>query len=149
LSRERDIKNAIMDALVSTGEFDDVNTGQDKGQEVNSDGSSFAHVDPHDSRSEVRWDGGGENGLDVISRIRITLSVSDNDPRSRDEHLEKLLNVTQDIINDQSLAELTLPAFSRIHTWRWLPAKAPLRQVEAIYEFRYILDTSIDFGTEE
>lgn len=145
--RERDIRNAIMDALRATGEFDDVNTGRDKGQEVAGDGSSFAHVDPHDGRAEAHWDSGGADGLDVTGHCRITLSVSDNDPQTRDEHLEKLLDVVSNITNDQSLAELTLPAYTRIHTWRWLPAKAPIRQVEAMFEYRYLLDTSTDFDT--
>jgi hypothetical protein len=149
LSRERDVRTAIMDALQATGEFDLVNTGQDKGQEVNSDGNSFAHVDPHDAQEASHWDDGGGAGVEVISRCRITLSVSNNDPQTRDEHLEKLLNITQNIVNDQSLAELTLPSSSRIRSWRWLPAKAPLRQVEAIFEFHYLPDSSQDFGTEE
>jgi hypothetical protein len=149
LSRERDIRTAIMDGLIATGEFDVVNTGRDKGQEVVGDGVSFAHVDPHDARAEARWDSGGKDGLDVTSHIRITLSVSDVDPQSRDDHLEKLLSVAQNLVNDESVAELTLPGFTRIHTWRWLPAKAPIRQLEAIFEFRYLLDSSQDYDTED
>lgn len=149
MSRERDIRNAVMDALRNTGEFDDVNTGQDKGQEVVGDGSSFAHVDPHDARQESQWDSGGDDGVLVTGRCRITLTVSDNEPQSRDDHLEKLLDVANNILNDQSLAELTIPAWTRIHSWRWLPAKAPNRQVEAMLEYRYLLDSSTGFDTEE
>jgi len=149
IGRERDIRGAVMDALRSTGEFDTVNTGRDKGQEVEGDGSAFAHVDPHDARQEARWDTGGSDGTDVMGRCRVTLSVSDNDPQTRDDRLERLLDVLQNLVNNENLAEMTLPAFSGIHSWRWLPAKAPIRQVEALFEYRYLLDTSQDFGTED
>lgn len=150
MSRERDVRDAITAALSATAEFDAVNTGRDKGQEIDGDGSSFAHVDPHDGRQESHWDSGGlAGGAEVFGRCRITLSVVDNEPQSRDDHLEKLLNVLHNLVNDQALAELTIPAYSRVHSWRWLPAKAPLRQIEALFEYRYLIDSTQDFDTEE
>jgi hypothetical protein len=149
MARDRDVRNALMDLIRSTGQFDEVLTGRNPKELATPTAVASAHVDPFDFKQDARWDSGGLDGLEVRARCKVTFTVRDKDPEARDATLEKLFNAAQDVANDVSLADLTMPAFSRFHQGRWLPAAAPERQLEALYEYRYISDSSQAFDTSE
>ncbi len=149
MSRDRDVRNAIHDALVATSAFDGVwihglpeEYGGGCGQ------VAAAAIEPESSTQEDPWDGGTETSLVVTSRVTLTLLYRDEDPQLRDEGVELLLNTAANALNGQSLAGFTIPDQTKIVQWRWERPTPPERRIKATVSYQYIVGGWADYDVE-
>ena len=139
--RDRDVRNAIHDALVATGAFDAVCVWALSGDHgTAASQTASAMIEPESSMQEDRWDAATGGGLIVTSRVTITLLYRHEDPQLRDEAAELLLEITANTLNGLSLAGLTLPQHTRIVSWRWEEPAPPERRIAATLSYQYIVE---------
>jgi hypothetical protein len=141
MSRERDIRNAIVTALEDTNAFNGVFVwGLPEDYGTGASLEAFAAVVPMSSAEENRWDAAATGGIVITARIQLVLAYRHIDPQLRDEGAELLLNTAANAINAQSLAGLTFTQTSRITGWTWQPPTVPERRIVAIYSCQYIVE---------
>lgn len=138
MSRERDVRQAVVDLLAATGEFHDVTLGDSDPRGRAASDLRLATVDPSSTSSDDQWDGGPDGGSVLDCRILVTVYVRAADPKLRDDAAERLLNVVRNAVNHQSLGDLTLPDFTKIKTWTWRPAQGGERSIVCVLSVRYI-----------
>jgi hypothetical protein len=149
LSRERDVRNAIRDALVATHAFSGVwlsGLPEDYGQGASE--LTAAAIEPVATTYTTGWDAQTDGGLDFTATLNVTLLARHEDPQLRDELVEQLLDTLANAVNGVSLASFTLPGKTFVQSWRWQPALAPERRIQASVTYAYIVtwegfDTSI------
>jgi hypothetical protein len=147
--RDRDVRNSIQAALVATGAFDGVWIwGLPENYGTGSSQLAAAAIEPSDSNQDDRWDGAGETGLVVTSRVVITLLYRHEDPQLRDEGAELLLDTAANALNGQSLAGLTLPDLTRFLSWKWQVPTAPERRIASVFSYAYIVEGWSGFGVD-
>ncbi len=137
--RERDIRNAIRDALLATGAFSDCSISglpEDSGSAASD--LTAAAIEPLSTAYFTGWDAQIEGGLCYDAQIKVTLLARKEDQQLRDELAEQLLEHLKNAVNGQSLAGLTLPGKTLVKSWRWMPAKAPERRITAMLMASYI-----------
>jgi hypothetical protein len=140
MARERDVRNAIKDALISTGAFSDVwLAGLPEGFGQGASDLTAAAIEPVSTRLASGWDAAPAGGLDYTSELAVTLLARHPDPQLRDELAEQLLDFLINAINGRSLAALTIPQQTMITSWRWLPPRPPERRINATVGFAYIV----------
>lgn len=147
--RERDVRDAIMELLDSTGVFDRVYPGTlpDAGGEP-SGILRTASVEP--SKTVVASMGDDIAGvLKATASVTIVLLARDDDPTDRDDAAELLLNTTAAALNGRSLGGISLPSTTRLISWSWRKAIPPERMIEAILEFQYLLEGWNDFDLSD
>jgi hypothetical protein len=140
MSRERDIRNAVKQALVATGAFSDVwimGLPEDYGQVASS--LTAAAIEPVSTRLKNGWDAAPAGALDYTSELSVTLLARNPDPQLRDEQVEQLLNFLINAVNGQSLANFTVPQHTVISSWQWLAPKPPERRISASLGFAYLV----------
>jgi hypothetical protein len=151
--RDRDVRLAIASILEATHEFDGVYVKSLS--EVPSQRAGDARavsIEPDTMDFSDDWGGGPTDSTDpppliVSARLRLTFMTRLDDPSARDDEAERLANVAANALNGQSLAGLTLPAFSRFESLKWLPPEPPERRVSATFVYRYIVDSWTSFDT--
>jgi hypothetical protein len=147
MARERDVRNAIQEALIATGAFSGVwLSGLPEGFGQAASELTAAAIEPLSTRLATGWDAAPTGGLDYTAELIVTLLARHPDPQLRDELAEQLLDFMINAVNGQSLAGFTLPQQTMITSWRWLPAKPPERRISATVGFAYIV-TWDDFDT--
>jgi hypothetical protein len=141
--RDRDVRNAIVSALTTTGAFDSGGvwiTGLPEDSGAPSSDFAAVAIEPVSSTQEDRWDSQTDGGLIVTSRVTITVLNRNADAQLRDEGAEMLLDMAADALNGQSLAGLTLPGLTRFMSWTWQPPMAPERRIAATFTYSYIVE---------
>jgi hypothetical protein len=140
MARERDVRNAIKDALVATGAFSDVwLAGLPESYGQGASDLTAAAIEPLSTRLASGWDAGPSGGLDYMSELTVSLLARHPDPQLRDELAEQLLDFLINAINGQSLAGFTIPQHTMITAWRWLPTKPPERRITATVGFAFLV----------
>ncbi len=151
MARDRDVRNAIQTLLVATGAFDGVwiwGLPEDYGTGASQ--LAAAAIEPASSTQEDKWDGAGETGLVVTSRVSITLLYRNDDPQLRDEGVEQLLDVAANALNGQNFVPgFVLPDMSRFRSWSWQPAAPPERRISATFEYQYEIDGWGNYDTTQ
>jgi hypothetical protein len=149
--RDRDVRNSVVVALQATGAFDPgavwLFAPSDQGEGTSA--TAAAWVEPISSSETDLSDSQPDGGIDVTSEIRLTFAFRADDPQKRDEGVENLLEFAQNALNAQSLAGLTMPAWTRIASWRWVEPTPPERQIVAMFSYRYVVEGWTDFDTSE
>ena len=141
MARDRDVRNALQVVLQNTGQFDNVYvSGLPEDYGIGSDRVSIAVIEPVSSTERDDWDSETTGGILIQGTAQITLLARQPDPQLRDEAVELLLEYTANTVNGQSLAGLTLPPWTRITAWRWLPATHPERRIQATFQYSYIVE---------
>jgi hypothetical protein len=146
--RDRDVRNAIHDCLLATGAFDGVwiwGLPEDYGAGASQ--LAAAAIEPESSVQDDRWDSPPRGGLVVTSRVTITFLQRNDDPQTRDEAAELLLDSAADALNGQSLAGLTLPGLTRFTSWRWEKPLAPERRITSTFSYSYIVEGWGEYDT--
>lgn len=146
MSRDRDIRNAMHDLLMATNAFSDVLIGRDLEDYAPGSIGDSCKIEPMEERSKGMWDQGDD--LEVHVKVKVTFTSRNDDPQLRDEGAERLYNTAKNVLNDVSLAGLTMPAFTSFDQARWLKPTHPARQVEAVFSYRYFNDDNT-FDTAE
>ena len=141
MSRDRDVRNAVHDALVATNAFDGVWIwGLPENYGTGTSLLSGVAIEPASSKQEDLWDGGIEIGVLVTSSVRITLLYRNEDPQLRDEGAELLLDTAANALNGQTFASLTLPDTTRFQSWQWQKPEGPERRIVATFSYQYIVE---------
>ena len=156
LSRDRDVRLAIAALLESTRAFDGVylrSVSEVPGRRAGD--TRAVCVEPDSVSFDAPWGDDatapspGSGSLVVSGQLRFTFLVRDDDPASRDDVAERLVNVAANVLNDVPLAGLTMPQFTRFVSLKWLPPEPPERQVSATFAYRYAVDSWNSLGTTE
>ncbi len=144
--RDRDVRNAILDALQATNRFDGVYLWslKDSADQAAGDARAAA-IQPISWTESDQWDDVAAGVIQIDAQCRLVLMARDESPDARDESAEQLLNAACNAINGQSLAGLTLPAWTKIRSARWKDAIPPERQIEATIVYRYLVDDLASF----
>jgi hypothetical protein len=138
--RERDVRNALKEAMVATGAFSEVLlTGLPEQYAGAASDLTLAIIEPGSSSLTIGWDAQLGGGLDYTARLNVTLLARHDDPQLRDELAEALLNTLHNAANGQSLAGITLPAKTLVQSWNWLPAAPPERRIAAVVTISYLV----------
>jgi len=135
--RERDIRQAAVDLLAATGEFDAVELGKSDPSENPASSRKLCTVDPQDTQESDQWDSALDGGTVYKVRIALEITVRENDAKLRDDEVERLLNVVRNTLNGVSIGGFTLPEFTKVHPWSWRMATAGSRQIAATLNATY------------
>jgi hypothetical protein len=147
--RERDIRNAIRDALEQTGAFDGVYlTGLPEDRGEASGQTRVAVIEPWETVCSDVWDD-TTGDLVMTGRMNLWFLGRNDDPQIRDETTELLLNVAASALNGQVLAGATLISQTRIRSWSWHKARPPERRIMAVFEFQYLVNDWTGLNTTE
>lgn len=140
MARERDVRNAIQQALLATGEFSDVwLTGLPEEYGRAAGELAAAAIEPVATQLVTGSDAAPSGFLDFNAQVLVTLLARNPDAQLRDEAAELLLDYLANAVNGQSLAGLTLPQKTLVTGWKWLPPLAPERRIAATVTFAYIV----------
>jgi hypothetical protein len=140
MARERDVRNAIQEALIQTGAFSDVwLTGLPEEYGQGASNLTAAAILPVSTRLVTGWDAAPVGGLDLSSKLTVSLLARDPDPQLRDELAEQLLDFLINAVNGQSLANFTIPQQTMVTSWRWVPPRPPERRITATVSFAYLV----------
>lgn len=147
--RDRDIRNAIQAALLTTDAYDEVILGrQEDDYTVSGIESRTVILEPMDQGMMLHHDYAAIANLMVDSRLRLSFLSRCDDPQTRDERLEAMINAAYNTMTAVSWLGVTYPAFCLfVQHAKWLPPKHPMRRADAIYSYRY--DTGPSFDTTE
>lgn len=139
-SCERDVRVAVRDLLDATTAFDGVYlSGLPERRGERGGDLQAAAVEPDETAASCGWDDVSGSSV-MTARATITLLARDDDPQTRDEMAERLLETARDALDGRSLAGKTLPEWTRIRSWTWLKPTPPERRIGATLEFRYLVD---------
>jgi hypothetical protein len=143
LSRDRDVRAAVQTALAATGQFDPNGVWlsglpEDYGQ--GADDLNACSIEPVGSTERDDWDSQTAGGILILSECRLTFMCRRPDPQLRDEAAELLLDTAANALNGQSLASLTLPAWTRVTRWQWVDPAPPERRITATLSYAYIVE---------
>jgi hypothetical protein len=139
--RDRDVRNAIHDALVETGAFDGVWIwGLPEAYGSGASQLAAAAIEPELSTQDDRWDSAPGGSLIVTSRVTLTFLQRHEDPQLRDEAVERLFASAANALNGQSFAGLALPQLSRFLSWRWEKPQAPERRITSTFSYSYFVE---------
>jgi len=156
LYRDRDVRLAIASILDATNAFDGIylrsisevpsrRAADTRAVSIEPDSVDFS--DPWgDDHSNPNSSSGA---LIVTGRLCLTFMVRHDDPDCRDDAAELLVNLACNALNDQSLADLTMPPFTRFQSLKWLPPEPPERRISATFAYRYSVDAWNSFNTTE
>jgi hypothetical protein len=148
--RERDVRNAVKDALVATGAFSDVwLTGLPEGYGRGASDLTAAAIEPIETSVTTGWDAAPTGGLDYTASLSVTLMARHPDPQLRDELAEQLLTLLANAVNGRSLAGFTMMQKTMVTGWRWQPPKPPERRIAATVEFAYLVGGWGSFDTSQ
>jgi len=141
---ERDIRIVIRDLLDATSAFDGVYlSGPPEHRGERGGDLRAAAIEPGETAASSCWDD-VSGPLVMTARATIILMARDDDPQTRDEVAEQLLETTIAALDGRSLAGRTLPEWTGIRSWTWRKPTPPERRIEALLEFRYLVEDRVD-----
>lgn len=139
--RERDVRNAIADALTASGQFSGVwVTGLPEDYGQGSSELTAAAIEPSATSYTTQWDAQTEGGIDYTATAIVTLLARNGDPQLRDEKAEQLLNFAINAINGKSLAGMTVPGMTKVMGWQWKKPTPPERRIVMKFTYAYIVE---------
>jgi hypothetical protein len=139
--RDRDVRNAIQAALTSTDAFNGVHVwGLPEDYGSGSSEQAAVWIVPQSSRQEDFWDSAPAGGLVITTRIGLLLAYRHDDPQTRDEGAELLLDTAANALNGQSFGGLIFPETARVTSWDWQPPTSAERRIQATFSCQYIVE---------
>ncbi len=146
--RDRDVRNAIQAALVTTGAFDGVwMWGLPEDYGTGAGNISAAVIEPSSSTQLDNWDSATAGALVITSRVTLTFLYRHNDPETRDAGAELLLDTAANALNGHCLGALTVPQLTRLESWSWQPPAPPERRIKATFSYQYIVESWDSYDT--
>ena len=140
MSRERDVRNAIVNSLQQTGAFSEVAiTGVPEQFGYGASDFTAASIEPIQTTFATGWDAAPSGSLDYNATCNVTLVARHQDAQLRDELAEQLLDYLCNVVNGRSIAGLTLPQKTMVTGWTWVAAQHPERRITASVNFTYLV----------
>ena len=139
MSRERDIRTAIQNALAATQAFDGVHVfGLPEDCGSSADELAMAVIMPRSTQEDDLWDAGPAGGVIYRCTMALTVLARNEDPQARDEAAERLLNIAMNAINGQDLVPgLTIPDKTIVASWDWQKEEHPERRINCTISVWY------------
>jgi hypothetical protein len=148
--RDHDIRRAIHDALLSTGQFNDCwMTGLPEDSGTGAYEQSAAAIDPGAGNAAQYGDAAPDGAILIQGISIVTLLYRNHDVELRDSGAERLLNVACNALNGNGLGGLIFPQTALVRDWRWVPPTQPERRIEARYFYQYFVEGWAQFDTTE
>jgi hypothetical protein len=148
--RDRDVRLAVLDALVATDQFNDVwPAGLPEEVGTGAYEQAAAALDQSRGTSEQYGDADPEGGLLQRRDMTITILYRHHDPLLRDAAAERLLNVVCNTINGNNLGGLVFAQTALVRSWSWEKATAPERRISATYHFEYMVEGWTNFDVTD
>jgi hypothetical protein len=148
--RDRDVRFAIKEALEATDAFGGVFlSGLPENHGFGTSFYTAAVIEPASWNDDDKWDDTVIGDIIRDSQVTITFMARDQDPALRDAAVELLANVAADALNGQSLADLTIPPFTRFGSGRYEKARDVERRITSTFKYRYLVPGWNAFDTTE
>lgn len=143
--RERDIRNAINEALTATNQFDAVWIwGLPENYGTGASNQKSAAIEPMNTSETDLYDDEPEGAIVYTCNMVITLLYRHEEPQLRDEGAELLLTTAQNAVNGSALMAFNLPdllpAKTRFTGWTWQPPESAERRIRATFQATYMID---------
>ena len=149
-ARERDVRNAAIEALLATHAFEGVYPyvmPEDRGRRAGD--LRAAVVAPVNGSNTLEYDDvSGGNPLCRMS-FNVIVMCRDDDAQVRDDAADRLLSVARNAINGMSLAGLTFPFMTIVRNHQWIAPTPPERQIRLLVEAAYEVPGWTSFNTDE
>ena len=142
MARERDLRNAIQEALTQTGAFSDVRlTGLPEDYGEGASDLTAAAIQPGSTRLVSGWDAAPGGGRVFLSQLLVTVLARHADAQLCDELAEQLVEYVRDAVDGQALVPgFNEPQQTMVTGWQWLPRKAPERRIAVTLTYHYLQD---------
>ena len=139
--RDRSILKLMRDALAATNQFDQVlTTGDPEQAGASADAARFASFEIHTFKEVDDYDDDG--ATPQIRTVHFTLYVitRNEDPDTRDDECDRLVQVASNAISGQSFGGATFPNLTRLGTGKYKPVTGSERRCEVAGVFAYLID---------
>jgi hypothetical protein len=149
LFRERDVRCLIRDMLEQTGAFDGAYLSglpEERGERAGN--SRTVSIEPAETRQVDPWDEPDGDPI-MTCQVALTILARHEDPQTRDEIAELLLNVAANALWRSTLGGAAIASRTQIRSWNWQPTKAPERRIKAVLEYQYLVDGLTGLNTVE
>lgn len=149
-SREHDVRQAAIDLLVATGQFDDVyhySEPADRGRKAGD--LRAAVVAPVSGAESLEWDDVTAGAPLCKMTFNVIVMARHDDPATRDGTADLLLSAVRNALNGQRLAGFTFDQDTIVKNHAWLPETPPERRIRCVVECVYEAPTWNDFNTSE
>jgi hypothetical protein len=142
MPRERDVRNAIRDALIQTGAFEAVLlTGLPEDYGAAASDAALVSIQPGSTRFISGWDAAPDGGRNFMCQLLVTILARNADPVLCDEYAEQLLEIVRNTVDGRVLVQgFNEPQKTLVTGWSWLPRTAPERRIAATVTFNYLVD---------
>lgn len=148
MARDRDIRNAMVAALEATNAFDAIyTTGLPKFDDKSAEDLLVVSIQPIDWSESDAYDDAPAGYMQIEGRVRFVFVARAQDEQARDDSVEDLLDFARNALNAQSLAELTMPTWTKFISGKWEDPAPPERKITAVFMYRYLVPTWTDFDT--
>lgn len=152
MPRDRDMRNAIRDALDATGAFAVVSVSgslpEDQG--LGASELTAAIIQPDTDTWQGGWDAQPEGLVELVATAIVTVLVRHEDPQARDERAEQLVMLVANAVNGAMLVPgYNVPGKTRVQRWRWQPARPPERRIAIPVQWTYLVDGWQEFDTSD
>jgi hypothetical protein len=142
MARERDVRNAIKDALLQTGAFSQVRvTGLPEDYGEGASDLTAAAIQPGSTRMLNGWDAAPGGGRTFMCQLLVTVLVRHIDAELCDELAEQLVELVRNAVDGQQLVGgFNEPERTMVTGWQWLPKTPPERRIAVTVTYNYIQD---------
>lgn len=140
MSRERDVRNAIRDALVATGAFGEVVLrALPELQGTPASDLTLASIQPASSRVVSGWDAAPGGILRYACTVTVTVLSRNADPELCDDAAEQLVNYVRDAVNGKVLVPgYVVNQKLYVSNVAWKDPVAPERRVVVTVAYEYL-----------
>lgn len=142
MPREREVRDAMRNALIQTGAFSSVVlTGLPEDYGFGASDLTVAAIQPGSTRMVDGWDSALDGGRDFHCQLLVTVLARHEDAELCDDLAEQLVNTVRDVVDGQTfLPGFNEPARTMVTGWLWLPRAAPERRIAVTVTYHYIQD---------
>ena len=150
MPRDRDIRNAIQQALLDTNMFDAVHmTGLPEDWGFGASELAAAAIEPGNETDDDKWDASPYGDLLETALVTITFAQRMDDPQLCDEAVELLFDVAANALNGSNFGGFTVPGLTKFKSRRWEKRKHPERRITAVFTYQTIIPGWNAYGTEQ
>jgi hypothetical protein len=149
MARERDVRNALKDALMQTGAFSHVRLAglpEDYGEGASD--LTAAAILPGSTSMLTGWDAAPSGGRAFTCQLLVTVLARHADAELCDEMAEQLVEFVRNVVDGQALVPgFNQPDTTMVTGWKWLTRTAPERRIAVSVTYDYLQDGWNDADT--
>lgn len=149
MARERDVRNALKDALMQTGAFSHVRlTGLPEDYGEGASDLTAAAILPGSTAVLTGWDAAPAGGRTFQCQLKVTVLARHVDAELCDELAEQLVEFVRNTVDGRPLVPgFNQPEKTMVTGWQWLTRNAPERRIAVSVIYEYLQDGWDDADT--